>query len=198
MKDKSLEQISKMIENSLGFLENPLIRTPIIIILILFNSAVIPSVNIELAKIFNYPIVKLLMLLVILYVCVKDTAVAMLLAIALVISVQYGNNISLFTNYEDFAEEEPHPDHKEESHINDEDEDKHHENFTMNNKVPENDSEQPLGYNAKPNCIADCYSGDNKRSAECSPVSTFTNELNAQGLNCPSGYEGDSSGSPWN
>ena len=57
-------------------------------------------------------------------------------------------------------------------------------------------SDEPLGYNAKPNCIQSCYGGDNNKSAACSPVSTFTNELNAQGLNCPSGYGGDSTGSP--
>ena len=87
--------IEKEIYNALSFLENKTIRACLFVILIIYNSAMFKSVNVGLSTIFNNIFVKCLMLLVIITVGVKDRTLALLLAIALVISVFYGNNLSI-------------------------------------------------------------------------------------------------------
>ena len=53
----------------------------------------------------------------------------------------------------------------------------------------------PQGYNNDPNCLSSCCSGEKNSNPQCSAVTTFTNELNAQGLNCPMGFDGNHVGS---
>ena len=51
------------------------------------------------------------------------------------------------------------------------------------------DNLEVLGYNSSVDCVKNCNSSGNLNSP-CKGVSTFKNELNAQGLNCPLGNPG--------
>ena len=191
----------------LQFLENPVLRTILIIVLVIYNSSLIPVINNEVSKFLNIGIIKLLVVIVIVLFAMRDPVLAILLAMALVIStclqIEGMDNKAIKVYHEsrpqDHTEEEVRENmtnqSKEDSHNNEHTEEhlmklKEEQKETFDNPTQ---NSGPAGYNIKPNCIT-------KGTASnplCIPVQTFNPELNAQGLNKPQGYGGRIPGSPW-
>ena len=80
--------LSKLMRDSLKFLENKYVRNLLILILVLYCAAVLPALNREVTIIFNNLFFKLVVLVVIVYVGQKDMTLALLLTMALILSLQ--------------------------------------------------------------------------------------------------------------
>lgn len=81
-----LSQAYKTLYECLAFLEHPVLRTVLIIVLVVFNSGLIPVVNMEVAKVLRLGLVKLIVVLFITLFAMRDPVLAILLAMALVMS----------------------------------------------------------------------------------------------------------------
>ena len=102
-------------------------------------------------------------------------------------------------DHKDVHENMHHKDVHENMHHKDVHENMHHDEdekvekfFNMSNTHSDN---VPQGYNNDPNCLTNCCSGEKSNDLQCDAVTTFTNEMNAQGLNCPMGFDGNHVGS---
>jgi len=84
---KGTDNVHHMIAGSLGFLDNYYIKLFIVILLVIYISSVVPWLTADVSKIFDNMIVKLLFVLIIAYISVKDPTIAILLAIAYAMSV---------------------------------------------------------------------------------------------------------------
>lgn len=176
--ERLIREVSIFIDRSLDFLENPTIRFLIILILIVYITALVPMLNNNLNKVFNHIVVKLIMLITIVYLGTKDPLVALLLTIAFMMSLletkYYGN----FDNVEinDYV-----PEVKE---------DKVTTEQIRDEKGSNQDDKQ---------CTNECGQNGNMNGGneQCTPISAFNNELNAQGMNCPMGDGINLFGSPF-
>ena len=191
----------KKLYDCLQFLEHPVLRTVLIIVLVVYCSTLLPVVNVEVSKVLRIGVVKLLVVVVIVLFAMRDPVLAVLLAMALVISTcgsvegmenqgdsddeEHSTKVERMSNKSESEEAK-----SEEQLMQLKQEGKQHESF--DNPSPDG----PAGYNIRPNCVSGCADGA-QRSPECTGVQTFTPELGAQGLNCPPGYGGKMAGSPW-
>lgn len=189
----------------LQFLENPILRTILIIILVIYNSSLIPVINNEVSKVLNIGIIKLLVVIVIVLFAMRDPVLAILLAMALVISTclqiegmdnKIVSNGSLQQGHVLGHQEEETSEHMTNHSSEGEHEEEHLMDLNQNQKESFDNPQPnlgPVGYNIKPNCIAQ----GTESNPLCTPVQTFNPELNAQGLNHPQGFGGRDTGSPW-
>jgi len=97
MPEHIVDTARKAIMRSLGFLDNKYIRTALIILLIVYNSAIITDVNIAVSRVINIPIVKLILVIVIVCLGLKDKVLAILLTMAVVMSTYYSVNNEYFS-----------------------------------------------------------------------------------------------------
>lgn len=88
----SMKSIRKMWESSLSFLDNHLLNSIIVFVLILYCSTIFDNINAFFGKLYNFSIVKLVVLLLVVYVSPKDTTIAILLAISYLVSMYYSVN----------------------------------------------------------------------------------------------------------
>jgi hypothetical protein len=88
----SMKSLRKMWESSLSFLDNHLLNSIIVFILILYCSTIFDNINAFFGKLYNFSIVKLVVLLLVVYVSPKDTTIAILLAISYLVSMYYSVN----------------------------------------------------------------------------------------------------------
>ena len=176
--ERLIREVSIFIDRSLDFLENPTIRFFIILVLIIYITALIPMLNNNLNQLFDHTVVKLIMLIIIVYLGSKDPIIALLFAIAFIMSLlqtkYYGN----------------------------------YDNIEVKDYVPEvtaeKDSSEKMrdekgsGQDDK-QCSNECSQNGNMDSGneQCTPISAFNNELNAQGMNCPMGDGINLFGSPF-
>ena len=175
--ERLIREINIFIDNSLDFLENPTFRILIILFLALYSTVLIPMLNDNLNKIFNNNIVKLIIFGLIIYIGTKDPVISILIACSYILSLlQFNNTISEI------------PDINE---INETKEIKHKENDINQNEY--NDNSQ--------SCLNQCTRtgniGNDNLEDQCTPISAFNNELNAQGFNCPMGSDNITNGSPF-
>jgi len=173
------------------------LRTVLIIILVVYNSSLINVVNVEVSKVLNIPVVKLIFVIVVVMFAIRDPVLAILLAMALVISVCTKHNVEGMENQQDQNDDHQQQHHQEEEHHqpqhhSEEEHHQQHENF--DNPVEPGVAQ---GYNIHPDCVSGCCDENKERSELCNSVKTFQNEQNAQGMNCPQGYDGKVPGSPW-
>lgn len=214
--------------NCLGFLENPILRTVLIIVLVVYNSSLINVVNVEVSKVLNMPVVKLLFVVVVVMFAIRDPVLAILLAMALVISVCTKHNVEGMENPDEDMKNKTHMEgqhmegqhmkgqHMEGQHMEGQqmkgqhmEGQKHMEGQHMGSQQPmeggkpmegfDNPVEQGVaqGYNVHPDCVSGLCDENKERSELCNSVKTFQNSQNAQGMNCPQGYDGKAPGSPW-
>jgi len=190
----------------LQFLENPILRTVLIIILVIYNSSLIPVINNEVSKVLNIGIIKLLVVIVIVLFAMRDPVLAILLAMALVISTCLqieGMDNQGSSNNESLPQGQVLGHQGEETNnscegcpCQGESGEEHLMNLNQDQKESFDNPQPnlgPVGYNIKPNCIAQ----GTESNPLCTPVQTFNPELNAQGLNHPQGFGGRVPGSPW-
>jgi hypothetical protein len=210
MVEKALDNISKTLSNSLNFLEIPTIRWLLIAALVLYSSAVVPNLSMEIARIFDHVLVKLLFVLLIVYVSCKDTTLAILLVLAYVLSIQMlsrgqlegasnavypSPNQQMQQEYEqmvsqEIAEEAP----TMEEHLAMNNDPTQMEEQTLESM--QSGGEGPMGYNTDINCLASAGNGTNagELSEPCTGVATWNPELNPQGMNQPMGFGGTTMG----
>ena len=170
-----LREINLFIDGSLDFLEVPSIRFFFIIILILYSTALVPMLNKNLNKYFDNVFVKILMLVIISFIGTKDPVLALLFAIAFIMSL-------LRTNYYGEYGTVEIKDYEPEGKVS---------NSTP--QVPEEEPElnkennQQASNKNNNQCLNECALDGRLTSDQCTPISAFNNEMNAQGMNCPTG-----------
>lgn len=91
-----MKNIKKIWLNSLSFLDNNIINSIIVIILVLYSSGIFENINNFIANIYNFSIIRLIVLLFIIYLAPKDITIAILLAISYIISIHYMKNTEYF------------------------------------------------------------------------------------------------------
>lgn len=106
----SLKNIRKSWISSLSFLDNNMLNCIVVFILLLFCSTIFDNINSFVGNLYNLSVVKLIVLLLIIYISPKDTTIAILLAIAYVISIYYMTNNE---HYEDNKDDRDYRDNKD-------------------------------------------------------------------------------------
>ena len=94
----NIKNLKKIWINSLSFLDNSIINAIIVVVLVLYSSTIFDNINSFIGNIYNFSIVKLIILLLIIYIAPKDTTIAILLAISYLVSLNY------MTNNENFVD----------------------------------------------------------------------------------------------
>ena len=87
-----LKNIIKLWLNSLSILDNNYFNASIIIILVLYSSVIFENINIYVSELYNYSVIRLIILLLIIYIAPKDPTISILLGISYIISIYYMNN----------------------------------------------------------------------------------------------------------
>ena len=217
-----MKNINKVWVNSLSFLDNSIVKSVIIIILVLYSSSIFDNINSFVGNIYNFSIVRLLILLLIVYVSPKCPTIGILLGISYVISLSY------MVNNENFALPFPQkgycPDGTREPCFQETDDDKNYmsnsfvkesffplvneddtsksfdmrlKNTNVNTRSNSSDEHRPSGnINVPESCMQNYAPRFESVSDVCTPTATFKNELNAQGLNFPEGFDHTVNGSP--
>lgn len=197
-----LKNFQKVVDESLGFLEVQWVRILILILIVLYIVGGIPLLTADVAAVFHNPLVKIGFILLILYVGFKDIPLALLLALAFVLSLQIGYRYQLGAQLTASptglsAGAQAGVDGAQASikaalgEVDD-----------VEGLVGGQDDESPEGYNMSEfsDCVKDCAEGEVGKgdlSSPCRGVGVWKEELNAQGLNCPLGYSGVKDGAPF-
>lgn len=189
---EGIKDMKKMWLGSLSFLDNCYINSIIVIILVLYSSTIFDNINNFVANLYSFSIVKLIVLLLIVYVSPKDPTIGILLAVSYIVSLHTNMSSENFSS--DYM-----------TTMNQKMVDYSKQNVNKNNVTEEKESFFPLVKedvsgsdfeimqkkdtlsNAK--CMDEYTPRYESISNVCAPVATFENELNAQGLNFPEGYD---------
>lgn len=218
-----MKNFKKMWMNSLCFLDNSLIHTSILIILVLYASTIFNNINSYVGNLYNFSVVKLLILLLIVYVSPKDTSIAVLLAVSYVVSLIYMMNTENFDSIKrcssgqvmnnegqcvdgpkrcssgqvmnDQGECVDGPKRCQSGQVMNE-QGQCVEGFFPLMNTSENEThdtkDKAMMHNSDVKLDSSCMQSYVPRFETvgdvCSPTATFKNELNAQGLNSPEGY----------
>jgi len=242
-----MKNINKVWMNSLSFMDNSIIKSIIIIILVLYSSTIFDNINSFVGNIYNFSIVRLLILLVIVYISPKCPTIGILLGISYVISLSYMVNNENFTagmtemtgmtgmtGNSDYQLNDPLvsptsviknnmldssiPSMEDNSTpsmlmrdssaietffplVNEDNISKSFDmrlgNTNVNTRSNGNDEHRQSGsVNVPDSCMQNYTPRFEAVSDVCSPTATFKNELNAQGLNFPEGFDHSVNGSP--
>lgn len=191
-----MKGFEKYVGESLGFLDIPWIRWTLIIILILYIVGLIPMFTEEIITIFHNPIIKILIIVFILYIAAKDLPLALLIAVAFILSMhlgyKYDVGLSLGPGIQAALGGGVAKPEKED----DENDEEGYENMTN----PDDDIPEGGNYNQYFDCVKECVKDEVGKGAldtPCKGVGVWKQELNAQGLNCPLGFSGEKIGSPF-
>lgn len=85
----NMKNMKKIWFNSLSFLDNCTVNTIIIVVLLLYSSQIFDNINSFVGNFYNFSIVRLIVLLLIIYVSPKDTTIAILLAVSYLVSLNF-------------------------------------------------------------------------------------------------------------
>ena len=96
--------IMKMWLNSLAIFDNCYFNISIIIILVLYSSVIFENINVYVSELYNYSIIRLIVLLLIIYIAPKSPTISILLGISYIISIHYMSNnlLSVSNKFEKF------------------------------------------------------------------------------------------------
>ena len=178
---KLLKQTSKVVYDSLAFLENPLIRVILLAVVILYAAGVVPVLNATVSRILDNTVAKLIMLLVILYVSARDTTLALMLTVAFLLSLQVNAR-----NQVNAAITEGMKASRDETDL---------ESAPVAPTAPEepeekeqmtNPSFNPTGSNTPDSCLTEGATCSGDLSNACTGLQAWGSENNAQGLDCGS------------
>ena len=208
---------------SLSFLDNCYINSIIVISLALYCSTIFENINKFVGNLYNFSIVKVIVLLLIIYVAQKDTTIAVLFGLSYIISLMYSNSLENFSHNTPTPTPitpmpspiTPMPSHitpmptpstrppstrppstrtppKEERESFDIFGINPDSNTEYESKSKSNEMREPV----KNSCMGNYVPKFETVNDVCNPVATFKNELNAQGLNSPEGFNSLVTGSP--
>ena len=249
----NLKNFKKVWINSLSFLDNCMVQSVIAIVLVLYCSTIFDNINSFIGNLYNFSIIKLVVLLLIVYISPKDTTIAILLALSYVISLSYMVNNEYFDSSTIPSQEmdsmgimpspqmnvmdnmpspqmnvmdnmpSPQMDGMEnmtsspqmggmtlpiynkdlvESFFPMQNNNETSVNFDpiVNRQIMKNNihEELPEKINYEKSCMQSYTPMFESVGNVCSPTATFKNELNAQGLNYPEGFNHSVNGSPLN
>lgn len=206
----------------LSFVEHPVLRTVLLVVLVVFNSGLLPMVNMEVAKVLRLGVVRLLVVVVIALFSMRDPVLGILLAMALITSTmgsgmegmtnqeeQHGTNPSLGRAMEVNMDSmpsaspgqnspmnmgRPMQDAMIESMTNQGEEEEKMEQEKQHENFDNRDMNNSVqGFNVNPDCT------DGNGSLQCTPTQTFNQSMNAQGMmtSAPQGMSCSGMGSPW-
>jgi hypothetical protein len=222
--DKSMKSVDKCWNDSLSFMDNIYVKVVLYVVLILFSSTYFENINIYFGNLHkNYKFLNIVVLLLIVYLGRKCPVIGILLGISYVISLNYmsskenfiptffGNNNynnERFTSGTAGADDSNGADENEEQ-INDnaytpdvilgDSSDDNVENF-FPGLMSNNDEKDSQSFNVAKKDSSDCkslYTPQYESVGDvCNTVNTFKDELNAQGLNSPEGFNSNVMGSP--
>ena len=94
---ENMKNMKKMWLNSLGFLDNCYVNAVIVIILALYCSTIFDNINSFIGNLYNFSVIKLAVLVLIIYVAPKDVTIAILLAVSYLVSLNYLVNTENFS-----------------------------------------------------------------------------------------------------
>ena len=219
--------------NSLSFLDNCTVHAVIVIILLLYSSTIFDNINSYVGRLYNFNIVKVIVLLLIIYVSPKDTTIAVLLAISYMVSLSYMADMENFASnsgpVQALMQQAPvakaNMQQRASSHMTAEEQNTiatkkqnlknkvgtehffplataNQGDFKLrNNSNNSNNSNkqmtQKMNNNNNVKSCMNLYTPRFEAVGDvCAPTATFQNELNAQGLNSPEGFDSMVVGSP--
>lgn len=110
----SLKKMLNLLKKNVMYLEHPIIRIIIILILVVYISGIFNFVNIEVSRILSQDIIRLLSIIVIVIVGMKDPLLSLLLGLALVISLKTNGHLNEETKKEPEQEHEQTPEQEPE------------------------------------------------------------------------------------
>jgi hypothetical protein len=193
-----MKNFKKVWLNSLSFLDNSIIHAIIVVILVLYSSTIFDNINSFVGNLYNFSIIKLIVLLLVVYVSPKDTSIAVLLAISYMVSLTYMvNNENFISSHAAARSSSSHSTKKK----------KNKEHFfpligsnapdTANfDTMPKKHQEQEKHLTDPSSCLQNYTPEFESVGDVCAPTATFKNEFNAQGLNYPEGFNLPVVGSP--
>ena len=120
----SLKKMLNLLKKNVMYLEHPIIRIIIILILVVYISGIFNVVNIEVSRILSQDIIRLLSIIVIVIVGMKDPLLSLLLGLALVISLKTNEHLNEETSQKIIQEQEHDQEHERE---HDQEHDQEHE-----------------------------------------------------------------------
>lgn len=191
--DNTLENIDSTILKSLSLLDDSNVYISIVFILFLYNTCIFKNINNLVSEYYEYPTIRVIVLLLIIYIARKSCLIAILLAISFIISLNYK---SIMENFE------PLSGNNQENQENQEDEVKE----SFKSKIPPIPAIPAIPNNVKERfnnkeeqlldtCINN-FPQKNEKVGEslCDSVSTFENSYTTQGLDILSGFDKNQSG----
>ncbi len=213
-----MKSVDKCWNDSLSFMDNIYVKVVLYVVLILYSSTYFENINMYIGNLHkNYKFLNIVVLLLIVYLGRKCPVVGILLAISYVISLNHMSDKENFfpgffgkdkdeNKNEKFTSGTSGDDGSSSGGDNDEntmyananeDNDKVNEGFfpgLMNN------SDESRSFDDMKKDSSDCkslYTPEFESVGDvCKSVNTFNNELNAQGLNSPEGFNSNVVGSP--
>lgn len=102
----NIKNVKKIWLSSLSFLDNNIINAIIVIILVLYSSNIFSNINNFIGNLYNFSIVRLIVLLLIIYITPKDQTIGILLAISYIISLNYSNTNEPFMSPLNLSEDD--------------------------------------------------------------------------------------------
>lgn len=211
--EKQLRKAHGAMHRSLKCLDNKVLKS-ILYLLVIVGAIcllVCKSMPQELCNLSNNNIVRVLAILLVVYIGVKDVTLAVLLAIAFILIVRACGQTQMFNSANseyisnDDMDNSPAPENifadqaAMPSPSVSEEEDAVYRQF-IESQVENNDV---IGYNSNETdeclqlCATDGSLPSDQGNDQCSAVATWNNELNAQGLNCPMGDPSTPVGAPF-
>jgi hypothetical protein len=195
--DNTLENIDSTILKSLSLLDNSNIYISIVFILFLYNTCIFKNINNLVSEYYDYSIVKVIVLLLIIYISRKSCLIAILLAISFIISLNYK---SVMENFEPLS-----GNNKQEQEQEQEQDQEQYVKESFKSKIPHIPSPPPIPNNVKERfnnkeeqildtCINNFPQKNEKVGGLCDPVSTFENNYTTQGLDSLTGFDKNQTG----
>ena len=234
-----MKNVKKMWLNSLSVLDNCYVNAIIVIILVLYCSNIFDNINSFVGNLYNFSIIRLIVLVLIIYVAYKDATIAILLAVSYLVSLTYMNHSENFSNMPSVPSKKvgnsvvesffpltnteatnfdmalPNVNKNSQGYnmavLNGNNQQERFDmalpnvnstnmnstNFDMN--LPNLGKESHKKVEHVPESCMQNYAPQFEAVGDvCSPTATFKNELNAQGLNFPEGFNHTVVGSPLN
>lgn len=193
--DNSLEKMDDVLFKSLCFLDNHNVYISIVFVLFLYNTCIFKNINHYISDLYNYNVVKVLVLVLIIYTSRKSYLISILLAISFVVSLNFKTIMENFIT-------EPLPNSNDNYAPVEQSSDSTTQQNTINetnfSPEPKNNQEkdtlesfQTENNNAltKEDCNNNYRNTHESVGNLCAPTATFNDEYNTQGLNSIIGYD---------
>ena len=85
----SMKNIKKLWMSSLSFLEHNMVYSIIVFVIVIYTLGIFDGINSFIGGLYNYFIIRLIVILLIIWIAPKDPTLAILLALSYAVSLQY-------------------------------------------------------------------------------------------------------------